>query len=208
MLMSLLQMNKPTEDKRWCQLLRIINNHGDLNDSGDFAEFYLSYNTELLRHARTLLRKYKFNTRIYDPEDLVDEAFESFLVRRPSDDEHFGSISDVKGFLYKILLNTILQILRSKGNIIEEQIDETLLKSRIAQNDDMDRIFGFTRIFEELYKKVNRECYKLLKLIIIEGFRYKDLSHHYPGMHENTIAQKKTRCLTGFRKYLITNCLL
>lgn len=153
-----------------------------------FTKAYVAYSQELVRYARFMVNDSDLS------EDLVQDVFVKmwqYLLRK-------GEIVSVRGFLYHVLNNLIIDRYRKHKTWSLDMLLEQGYEPRTDDSERLVDIFDGKQVFT-LMEQLPNTYQEVLRMKYAHHLSYEEISH-LTGQQRNTIAVQVHRGLVKLRQ--------
>jgi len=179
---------------------------GGFNEA--IEEIYYTYKDVIILSLVKRIDELKSNKYIL--EEVTSQSFLNFIVQVARGKE-FEKEESLFNYLYTIHLNCSFKNINAKHKYYEIQtedfFDSKFIEDRqfgYLTNDNLELIsdeYSMSDFFNK-FKRYQELCYKLLKAIKIDKFKYKELMDfgEYKKYSEPALRQKYSRCLKHLKE--------
>lgn len=163
-------------------------------DNAAFEVFFKQHFTSLCIHCQ-----YKFNFDLNLAKEVVHSAFIKLWETRST----LSPDLSVKGYLYKIITNNSLDIL--KHNKVKKKHQEHVLQSALLNTDKREfeevEIKQLSADIDEAIANLPEQMRKIFKLSRYEGLKYSAIAEHL-NISVKTVETQMSRALAKLRQKL------
>ena len=157
-------------------MLLFLMSMAEESDRGNIEAFYNKYKKDMMKYARSRLRRAGRKNYLFDAEDAVQATFFK-IIKYISKIDFDREEKAVKNYIFSILTNEINKILRKKENFLEnveefseESIYNLIEELEIQKNykkvieaiSKMDEIYSITLMYVFIEEKSVKEIASLM----------------------------------------------